>query len=1030
MRTVAVGLIGVCAVVVGTAACAQGENLLANPGFETWADAVPQGWKAEIGEVAPADDARSGARAVRLAAVPNGPYFSAMFHTADTIVVKPDTMYLASVWAKGAGEIRITLQQYGASGYMQARSSLHTALTGEWTLYQFYYGNTDDVRSVRFDLNLRGRDCVVVLDDVSLRELGPTAEPGESLVPNGDMETDADGDGVPDGWSVTRPLREADRPLAIGPDGSRALMCRCSPDPPRPPDLSSWYDWAKQPPPSAGWINAGGTPTFEVEPGRTYLIRYRTRGRGVRTFHTKWWWLDAAGKSQRWFVIGPRHDGDWEWEQVSMYLTVPSAHTHFARIEFWARSAGGRIWADDVSVRPSRAHTEGWSVQTHDVSLVENPVLPPPESKAVIPPRPHHAAAPAERERTVVTVSDKRIRIRLTSGVDLALRIAEGNLLGITDVRIGDLPLRNPDAPPVAPLIQTESGGHYAACRYLDHDIGRAGQVTLRTILVGTDGHEDRLYWLIEPRVDDIAGTRYTGFAYGFRLRSESEAITAVADRSTWEIGGDPLGVTVVTQNAYSFDNLFTIAPDNLYIGAGGTRFAGGDGIDYQYAPEGALATYYAEPVSYVDHRRAAAGEFLSFRDTTQLPGDREAGTALKCVMYARRGGHDEWTRVHDFVYNRDAARLGIRQDTPLPVIQCWMHWKPLAEHGANILRYLADEVAPQVGALGFKVLAVHSVWGRGGCSLDVIEPGTKFGGTEALKYLCDAAAAQGMIVQAWAPTAHMWQHSPLFEQYPTWWLEGAGGKPPTTYCYPDIRGTRFAGGWHDYAVGQWRKIRRQTGLGSLWLDSYRNFTHGINLADRRVAIEQARGLFRFHAALSQLGYVIYTESTGTFGIVAPGFPIANMDGPHPAAPDPMTRYGLSNYRGHEGNPKHDDVANDVITQGDYYYRSLANKAPAWLVWEVFKNTPERHAKIARANRDYCAVVDLMVRRRTLPKDRGVEWTNPDSADRVLFAYRAFEYRRDGLAAVFDVTAGRGILVTGAAFTTEPMHTYRVTVGH
>jgi hypothetical protein len=1022
-------MIACIALLAAVVACAQEGNLLPNPGFEAWTDVTPEAWEAEIGEATPADDAHSGERSLRLATVSHGDYFSAMFYASGKIEIKRDTLYLASVWAKGTGEIRICLQQYGEPTYMGGRSSLHTALSDEWTLYQFYYGNTDDVRAVRFDLNLRGRDCVALIDDASLRELGPTAEPGESLVPNGGMETDAEDNGVPDGWNVTRPLREADRTLAVGPDGSRALMCRCSPEPPQPPDLMTWYDWASQPPPAAGWINAGGTPTFDVEPGRTYLIRFRTRGEGVRTFHTKWWWMDAEGKSQKWFVIGPRHDGDWDWEQTSMYLTVPSAHTHAARIEFWARSAGGRIWVDDVSVQPSRAHTEGWSVQTHDVEIVANPVLPPEDAATGIPDRSAEPASPQKREQTTVTISDEEILVRLTTGVDVRLAIADGNLLGITDVRIGDLPLRNPDAPPIAPLIRTESGGHYAACRYLDHDIGDRGEVTLRTMLVGADGHEDRFDWLIQPRAQEIAGRRYTGFAYGFGLRSQTEAVVAIADRSTWEIGGSPLGVTVVTQNGYSVDNVFTVAPDNVYIGAGGTRFAGGDGIDYQYAPEGALAVYYAEPVSFVDNLRAGSEQYLSFRDITQLPGDRQASTALKCVMYADHGDHDEWTRVHDFVYGRDAMRLGIRQHTPMPVIQCWMHWQPLSKHGDNILHYLAEEVAPQVGALGFKVLAVHSVWGRGGCSLDVIEPGEKFGGTEALKHLCDAAAEQGMIVQAWAPTAHMWEHSPLFEQHPNWWLEGADGKPPTTYCFPEIRGTRFAGGWHDYAVGQWKKIMAETGLGSLWLDSYRNFTHGINLADRRIAIEQAEGVFAFHAALSDLGYIIYTESTGTFGIVAPGFPIANIDSPNPAGPDPMTRYGMSNYRGHVGQEKQDNAGNDVITRGDYYYRSLANKAPCWLVWEVFKNTPERHARIAQANRDYCAVVDLMTWRHTLSEDRGVEWTNPDSADCVLFAYRAFDYRREGLTGAVDVTTGQDVPVANDVFTTQPTHTYRVAVG-
>ncbi len=1030
LRLFLLGYIGALAI---ASVCAQEENLVPNPGYEAWGEAGPEAWDAEgLALEAETGDVHSGQSALRVAIVENAGRFSAMFYTAGKIALKPDTLYLASVWAKCvsdapvAPEIRICMQQYGEPGYMAGRSMIHTEVTDDWTLYQFFYGNVEDVREIRFDLNVRNRDAVVLFDDVVFRELGPTDEPGATLIPNGSMEADGDGDGVPDGWTVSRPLREADRALAVGPDGTRALMARCAPEPNQPTDLTTWYDWSAQPPPAAGWVNAGGTPTFAVEAGRTYLIRFRTRGQGVRTFHTKWWWMADESTSTEWFVIGPRHDGDWDWEQVNMYLTVPSAHIGAARVEFWARAAGGRIWVDDVTVQPSRGYTAGWTADTHEVAMVEDAILPPESAAGDIPPRTAAPASPAERDETTVTVADDAIRIAFSTGIDITLAIDGGNLLGITDVRVGDLPLRNSAAPPIAPLIETESGGHYVSCRYVSHDVGSEGEVILRSLLKAADGHEDRLSWMLRPRVDDVAGRRYAGFAYGFDVRTRSEAIIAIADRATWEIGGNPLGVIVVTQNGYSVDNVFAVAPDNVYIGTGGQRFAGGDGFDYQYAPEGALGVFYAEPISFVDNRRSGSEEYLSFRDTTMLPGDADARTPLKCVLYTDYGDHDEWTRLRDYVYDTAAAARGITQHTPMPAAQCWMNWRELAKQGDQVLYHIADEVAPKLGALGFKVLVLHSVWGRGGCSLDFIEPGEDFGGPKALKYLCDKAAENGMIVQAWAPTAHMWQYSPLFEKFPSWWLEGVDGKPPTGYCFPSIRGTRFQGGWHDYAVAQWTKIREETGLGSLWLDSYNNFTHGIRLADRRIAMEQAADLFDFHAALSQAGYVLYVESTGTFGITAPGFPVANVDSPAASGPDPMTRYGLSNYIGHELDEKRNQVVNDVITGGDYYYRSLANKAPAWVVWLPFEQTPERHEKVGQANRDYTAVVDLMTWRHTLPDDNGVWWDGPDGADDVLFAYRQFRHQVDGLISAIDVTSGEDVPVTENAFMAEAMHTYRV----
>jgi len=600
--------------------------------------------------------------------------------------------------------------------------------------------------------------------------------------------------------------------------------------------------------------------------------------------------------------------------------------------------------------------------------------------------------------------------------------LTDQRLLGVAQVHQGGVAFRNPDAPPIAPLIETESGGHYTACRYLDHEV-RGDQVTVRTVLV-RDGGEDRLEWQFRPEEREIAGDRYVGFAYRYVWASDTERALHLDDRATWELQGHPPGVTVVTQNAYAVQNEFTLTADNLYAGGGGTRFAGGDGLDYQYASDGAILSFYDEPISYVDSRRAGGAEYIEYRDSTAFAGDRAAQTAWRCVLYCGEGSHDAWTRARDYVYGLHAGFWGIEQHTPMPIVNCWMHWRPLSEHGDRILYYLADEVVPQVADLGFKVLAVHSVWGRGGCSLDVIEPGEQFGGTEALKYLCDAAAARGMIVQAWAPTAHLWQHSPLFEQNPGWHIEGADGKPPTLYCWPEILGARFRQGYADYALGQWRKIREETGLGSLWLDSYRNFTHGIRTADPNVLLQQAEDVFRFHADLAQLGYVLYTESTGTFGINAPGFPIANADTPSPSGPDPTTRYGVSGYLGHTGNEAQDNAANDVITGGDYYYRCLASKSPCWLSWPVFSQTPERHAKIAQANRDYVAVVEHMKLRRTLPDERGVEWTDPDAGVRVLFSFADGRHECAGAAEVLDVTTGQAVAIEDGGFVAEPMHTY------
>lgn len=1020
MRT---GLLTAAIMLITAAAWGRGENLLANPGFEQWAEGAPVGWSSNDTPLVRADEAHSGGAALRIDVDENN---RADVFQADKTALKPNTQYLASVWARGKGRFRIQLSQYDPN-WVGGCSMLHADLSEEWTHYQFFYGvEGDSIKSIRFDMYLNDVGAWAVIDDASFVEIGPVQPPGENLVSNGDMEAVGE-DGAPERWGIAREITERDRELAVGPDGSNALTVACTPEQDPEPDMSTWWDWAAQPPPSVGWINAAASETFEVEPGRTLEISFKLAGRGVRTYHTKIFWLDANRDLVRWFTVGPKHDGDWDWERVHESVTVPSAGVHYARIEFWARAAGGRLWIDDVEIRPSRGRATGWVEQRYDVEPIADAELPEYTIGGAELPEHNTRLHFTNRHRTGAVIDDGVLRITIgdtsdQNTVTLLMPVEGGTTFGITGVELAEFPLRNPEAPPIAPLIETESGGHYTACRYLDHEV-RGDEVLVRTALV-REGGEDTLEWHFRPESREIGGATHGGFAYRYRFVSEEERVLQVADRATWEVGGEPLGITVVTQNAYAVQNQFTITPESTYAGDPGTRFAGADGLDYQYGGHNGILSFYDEPIPYVDTRRAGGTEYIAYRDTTPFAGDSEATTAWKCVLFHPQADHDAWTLARDYVYNLHAEMWGIEQHTPMPVMNVWGHWKERASHD-DLMAYYTDEVVPQVGDLGFKVFAVHSIWGRGGCSLDYIRPGEEWGGTEGVKALCDAAAAEGMIVQAWAPTAHLWQHSPLFEQNPGWHLEGAGGRPPTTYCWPEILGTKFSASYMDYAVNAWRKIREETGLGALWLDSYRNFTHGINLASREVKLEQAENLFRFHAALSQLGYTIYCESTGTFGIPAAGFPVANIDSPNPSGPDPMTRYGTSSYLGHRGNEAQDRAINDVLTEGDYYYRMLANKAPAWLSWPVFSQTPERHAKIAQNNRDYVAVVEHMKQRETLFGDRGVLWTDPEANVRVLFSFKDGQFEATETRIV-DVTTGEAVPIDGPAIKVEAMHTYLI----
>lgn len=1023
-------------------AFAMEKELLQNPGFEGWEQTKLVGWEAQTGRWAEEQEQiHSGKRALRLVAETSGKHSAARMYHSALVPLGPQTDAVARVWAKGRGQISFTVADFGERGYIGSLASHRAELTDQWQAYQLAYGTSaGEAVRVRLGVTITGKGAFALLDDASFKATMPRAQPEQNLVPNGNCNTDSDSDARPDHWGFTS-MSSRSASLAQGPDRTPAALFQYAPTPrdsSRALDPKTWWRWESQQASAPTWVGAISSPTVPIAPGRTYRISYQTRGDKVRLFHTKLCWLRDGQRQLRWRTIGPKREGRWNWETECITLTAPPADVAAIRIEYWCLAGSGRIWVDNLTVqqlscRPVSAHTDFAKVEP----VPNVPPLPPAAAQPDIRYSRVGTGAPRARtsDATRVSVDDHAITIHLKTGVVLTIPKADDEVVGVTDVRLGDMPLRNPAAPPIAPVLDARGVGTYDACRFLTAEVTDGTDCVVHTSLHSSKG-ADRLDWIFKPAERRVAGRRYVGFAYQYALTSETAEIDQVMDRATWELGGSPLGTTVIAQNSGAIENVFRLTSDDTYCTGGGFRFAGGDGLEYQMNAAGALVQFFDDPVPYVRCMRFGTPDWVVYRDATQFAGARRLATPLKCVLFCQHAGHDEWTYIRDHVYGLHAARYGIKSHAPAPIANAWLGWwempkKDGALYYEKLLYHYADNVLPEVATMGFRIFAVHGIWSHGGCSPDRLEVGKEFGGEKALRYLCDAAKRRGLMVQAWSTTAHLWQHSPLLAQNPHWRIQGPGGKPPTTYCYPEILGAGLAEGFEDYAVKQYKGVRERTGLGCLWLDSYCNFTHYIRCADRAFALRQAEELFRFHGRLSQLGYHIYTESRGTFGVPACGYPIGNLGTAHPVLPEPYTRYGTSCYTGAAGTPSKEGQSVEVLRAlcaGDYYYRVLSNKASLMIYWKRFSELKEFHDKIARANHDYNAVAAYMQRRHTLQHDRGVEWTHPGMSGLVLFSYAVHRYQRPGLKAVVDVTTGQDVPLKDHSFDTQSCHTYRLVV--
>lgn len=1015
-------------------------ELLQNPSYESWKDGQPVAWEIATGKPSEEKrDIRTGSSAVRLVATKQGKYTSARLYHQAHLPLRPQTQYVMSFWARGKGRISFTCSDVNKKGYIGSFGSHNAELTGTWRKHEFAYGVSDDASvRVKLGVSLSGQGAFAILDDASFLSVGQAeSEPG-NLVENGNCNVDENGDGRPDHWTLS-PMGSKAAASGQGPDGTLAALFKYAPsDTKGKPafDPKTWWQWQSQQGGAPTWVAALSSSMIAIKPGRTYRISYQLRGDRVRLYHTKLFWMRDEKRLLRWRTIGPKREGRWNWERESLTLTAPPADVSAMRIAFWCLAGSGRVWVDNLTVqelscRPISAHTDVADVKPVPGLLPLPPLPPKPDVRYSR--RGAGPASIASSGESRVRVTKDGVTVHLKTGVVLTMPRTGDELLGVTDVRFGELPFRNPSAPPIAPVFD---GLEAQGCHFLSTEVLSGSECVIHSLLKRSSG-DAKLDWIFKPAERDVAGRRYVGFSYQYTLEATGVKIDQAMDRSTWELGGSPIGNTVIGQNPYAIENVFRLTADDTYCTAGGGRFAHGDGLEYQMGEAGALASFYTDPIPFVRCNRFGTADWIVYRDTPQFAGATRLTTPLKSVLFCAQAGHDEWTYLRDQVYAHHAAFYGIKPATPLPIANAWLSWwetpkKDGALYYEKLLYHFADKVVPDVAAMGFRIFAVHGIWSHGGCSPDRLEVGKEFGGANALRYLCDAARKHGMTVQAWSTTAHLWEHSPLFKENPSWRIRGPDGKPPTTYCYPTIRGAAFAEGFADYAVDQYRKVREQTGLDCLWLDSYCNFTHTIRCADRRAHLRQAEELFKYHGRLSQLGYCIYTESCGTFGVPAPGLPIGNLGTASPVLPEPYTRYNTSCYMGAAGTPRKEGTAIErvkVICAGDYYYRVLANKGSLMIYWKRFSEMKDLHAKIASANRDYNAVVDDMVMRQTLPNGLGVEWSGGDEGH-VLFSFAEQTVRRAGLSRVIDVTTGKEVAVDGLGFTALPCHTYRLFLDH
>jgi len=981
-------------------------NLLENPGFEQVKDGKAVGWRVNTGSpcratvVSGGGQVRSGKHAVKLESIKADPRASGHYYS-NHVPVGDNTLYTVSLWTRGRGTMTLMLYLYDRT-YAGGASAGNVELSEEWTRHVLYWSKgPEDAKIARAVLAvaISGKGASIFVDDTSVTA-SPFPKPA-NLIPNGNFETDADRNGSADGWTGGT--------LEKGPDGSRAHRCKIEApesgfDKSAKPD--QWWNWPAGQFPTPSWSGPITSAPFPVQGPMRYRVRLQIQAKRIRGEHVCVWWLDKAGRVLTRSTLGGQHSGTWGWQELVADVSSPPGATQ-AKLGIITKAGGGMIWVDNAVMVPALGSPASWRTKTQRTAVPgAKPLRDKPQPSGEV--RPTVRVGSRGPTRNAVRVGPDGVKILLSSGMTLFLARKGKTILGIKEVRYRNLPLRNPDAPPIAPLFETTPAGTFRSCRFVDAKADPE-RVVVRIRLKGKATVD--VDWVFEPHQREIGGEPYVGFAYGYRFQVQGGQLLRLCDRATWELGGLSLGNTVIDQQTYEVDHVYPIDRTSTYCTRNAMRFVFGEGFDYQYGPEGSLVGLFEYPADMTSGR-AATKRFIAYQDTYRFPTVTEGRTPLKYVLFSPgRGGLDEWARVRDHIFGRYRDHYGIVEHDPLPLARGGL--TKTARGQKNPARWWADHDVPEVAKLGFKYLRVLGV---STMTYDLSDTDTP----ENLTYLQQKSEQNGVGLVAWLPTVHLSQHSPYWAQHPEWEIAGKDGKPATGYCWPAIRGFRLKEAM-PFMLRQLAALRKKPGLVGLWMDSYCNFTHGILPDDYNFHLRQAEQLFKYHAEIQKLGYVTYCEASPCFGIKSPGFPVENEDGPEPRLPRPETLYKTSQYVGDSV------VAMRHLAKGNTYYRHLANKSAPWMVLHLIADDKPALERIAQANRDYVKVLPDMKVRTLLDDGQGVRWHNPANGRQVLFCYKDAAVPVGWTPWVLDVTTGKGVsLPKGGTLQGKASHTYRI----
>ncbi|MBK19826.1 MAG: hypothetical protein CMM52_13415 [Rhodospirillaceae bacterium] len=557
--------------------------------------------------------------------------------------------------------------------------------------------------------------------------------------------------------------------------------------------------------------------------------------------------------------------------------------------------------------------------------------------------------------------------------------------------------------------------------------------------------------WIVRPVTRKIGPQTYNGI--GWRLR-----ITGL-DEAAWvtlgENGKAATGDWYVQQSWGKFIE-HQLGFDDRRLLEEGWHGAHHQPFTYFGGSKGSVVSYFAKPVAarlaveargpnlpHLWHIPLGKGSIRSTPEKLWLANKRPLKTKWKAL--------DEWVYAYDSVAGGYRRLLGLQETQPKPTLW-WQHpsedyYLQFQSQGVtkdeNLwTKRFADTVLRDAVSMGFGVVYLEGLWETDGQypesrylhnsqsfgSIDApwrLRISRAVGGNKGLADLVKRAHKSNVKILLWSTPGHLSNSSPLLIENPDWirWkYEGV----PETAGYGDVTGVDLRSGYLDYAISQYRKIRKSTKFDGMWIDSFLTFGILPNGREKQYAPQLDRKLF-LQRQLQKMGAgELHIEGAGPFGISTGGYGYEGYVLGN-ALDKAVARRKFQHIRGREyGLYRY--IA-DTIVEPNSYFRALASKGAIGVFkLSLLKRLSKQGlALIARSNSIYREVLPELQIRELMGKGEewfGVSWSNRQNKNKIIFAFKRFQVETG--AAIVENLMNGDVKVVKKGFITLPKTIFRI----